>query len=130
MPEWKWISLNTVLAIHEELLADYGGLDGVRNMGGLESALSRPYNLLAYSNHNPDAAELAAMYAVGIATTQHFADGNKRTAWATTTTFLELNDCDMVFDEATVPPLMVAVARGEVDHMTLSEWFRARIRRR
>jgi len=126
--DWVWVDIGVVLAAHDQMLADYGGSEGVGDMGGLEGALGRPLNLAVYGE--PDAAELAALYAVGITKAHAFVDGNKRTAWTTAAAFLELNGYDMEFEEATVPLLMLAVARGDVDLAAMTEWFRARVRAR
>ncbi len=78
MTAWKWIDPKTVQAVHEYQLAEHGGLDGVRDGGLVESALARPHNLAAYGE--PDAADLAAAYAYGLAKNYGFSDGSKRTA--------------------------------------------------
>ena len=64
MKEPIWITKKTVLAIQSRLLAQFGGLPGLRDEGLLESALDRPRNLLAYGE--PDLFKLAAAYAMGI----------------------------------------------------------------
>src|SRR3546814_13224751 len=86
---WVWISAEVAMAAHAEQLAEHGGGEGVRDAGLLESAMARPQNLAAY--HEPDAAELAAAYAYGIARNHPFVDGNKRTAAVVSETFLVLN---------------------------------------
>ena len=78
-PAWRWIDASLVYAIHDRLLAEHGGLDGIRDRGGVESALARPINLAEYGE--PDASALAAAYAYGFLRNHGFADGNKRTAW-------------------------------------------------
>jgi death-on-curing protein len=75
---WRWVAENVVYAVHDEQIAEHGGLAGVRDKALLLSALARPQHLEAYGN--PDIAELAAAYAVGIARNHPFLDGNKRTA--------------------------------------------------
>jgi death-on-curing protein len=76
---WRWVAAEVLLAVHEEQLAEHGGAAGVRDLGLLESALARPQNQVAYGN--PDAADLAAAYGVGLAKNHPFIDGNKRTAF-------------------------------------------------
>ena len=73
-------------------------MDGVRDPGPVESALARPANLARYGN--PDAADLAAAYAYGIAKNHGFLDGNKRTAWVTARLFLADNGRRLEFDPA------------------------------
>jgi death on curing protein len=42
MSDWRWIGAATILAIHDEQLAEHGGASGLRDRGLLESALARP----------------------------------------------------------------------------------------
>jgi death-on-curing protein len=60
-----WLDTFIVLDVHAEQLALFGGADGVRDAGLLESALARPLNKLVYGETN--LAALAAAYAFGIA---------------------------------------------------------------
>lgn len=57
----RWLSEPEVMAIHERLLAEHGGLGGIRDPGLLRSALGRPQNQLAYEK--PSLFDLAAAYA-------------------------------------------------------------------
>jgi hypothetical protein len=72
-----WLALETVEAIHEQQLIEHGGLAGIREPGQLKAILDRPRNRLLYEQ--PDLAALAGCYAYGLATTQTFLEGNKRT---------------------------------------------------
>ena len=87
-----WLSKQIVLAIHDEQLAEHGGAAGVRDEGLLESALARPLNRAGYGD--PDIAELAAVYAMGIVRNHPFVDGNKRTGFAALFMFLALNGAE------------------------------------
>lgn len=73
MADWIWVATDVAVAAHEEQLAEHGGAAGTRDYGILESAMARPLNLAAYGE--PDAAELAAAYAFGIARNHPFVDG-------------------------------------------------------
>ena len=86
---WLWIPLDAVLAIHDEQIAEHGGIPGARDLGVIDSALARPLNLVAYGK--PNAAALAAAYAFGLCSNRGFRDGNKRTAYVVAETFLDLN---------------------------------------
>ena len=48
MSEFAWIGKSVVLTLHDELLGEHGGLEGVRDEAMLESALARPRNSIAY----------------------------------------------------------------------------------
>jgi death-on-curing protein len=81
MKEPIWLSRQILMLLHAEALAEHGGLDGVRDPGLLDSALSRPANRLAYEGER-DLCRLAAAYAAGIVRNHPFADGNKRAAFS------------------------------------------------
>jgi death-on-curing protein len=122
---WRWITPDIAFAVHDRQLAEHGGLDGVRDRGAIMSALARPENLAAYGQ--PDAADLAAAYAFGIARNHGFADGNKRTAWVLARLFLIDNDARLRFDPVEAVRTMAAVAAGTVTESDLADWFRARL---
>lgn len=122
---WRWVETSVAYAVHDRQLAEHGGLDGVRDRGAVESALARPRNLAAYEE--PDAADLAAAYAFGLARNHGFADGNKRTAWVIARLFLADNGYRLLFDPRDAVTTMEAVAAGSLDESALAAWFRERI---
>lgn len=121
-PSWRWIREDSVLAIHAAQIAEHGGLDGFRDLALVQSALARPRNLVAHGA--PDAADLAAAYAYGVARNHGFLDGNKRTAFVVALVFLLMNGLDMTASDADSVATMLAVASGEMDEKTLAAWFR------
>jgi len=123
--DWRWIGLDLVLAVHDRQLSEHGGLGGVRDLAAVESALARPPNLLAYET--PDAADLAAAYAYGLARNHGFADGNERTAWVVARVFLADNHIRLGFEKPAAVRIMESVAAGAVTEAELAQWFRVRI---
>ncbi|MEA1619965.1 type II toxin-antitoxin system death-on-curing family toxin [Erythrobacter sp. T5W1-R] len=124
--QWIWIVTSVAQASHREQLAEHGGLDGVRDMALLESAMARPQQIASYGN--PDVAQLAAAYSYGIARNHPFADGNKRTAAVISETFLVLNGYDMpTTSDAEVAAAFIALAAGELSEEELADWFRQRV---
>jgi len=122
---WIWIGAEVAIAVHAEQLAEHGGGEGVRDMGALESALARALNLAAYAD--PDAAELAATYAFGIARNHPFVDGNKRTAEVISEMFLNLNGFDLDATDAEIVVAFLALAAGELSEDEMADWFRQRL---
>lgn len=119
---WVWIDRAVILAIHDAQLAEHGGLSGTRDLGLLDSALSRPPHLDAYGE--PDAAALAAAYAYGIARNHPFLDGNKRTAFVAAELFLRLNGQRLGADDADCVLTMLALAAGDLDEDAFAAWLR------
>jgi death-on-curing protein len=119
---WRWIRLHEATAIHAEQIAEHGGLEGIRDRGLLESALARAENLAAYGK--PDVCDLAAAYAYELARNHPFADGNKRTAFVVSVTFLILNGRDLTATEVDVVTTILKLAAGESPEAELADWFR------
>ncbi len=84
-----WVGKDVVIAIHERLLADYGGPSGIRDLGLLESALARPQQI--HVHDDPDFAALASAYAAGIIHNHSFVDRNKRVGFMAAYVFLARN---------------------------------------
>ena len=126
MTEWRWIGADVVHAIHDRQLAEHGGLSGVRDAGAIESALARPRDLANYAD--PDAADLAAAHAFGLARNHGFADGNKQTAWVMARLFLADNGYRLTFDPAEALITVQAVAAGTILEVELAAWFRKRLK--
>lgn len=122
MSEPLWLSVEMVQDIHSEQLAQFGGPDGIRDSGLLESALARPINRFLYGE--TDLWVLAACYAFGIAKNHPFIDGNKRVAFLSMMTFLRLNDVWFAPPEPDVTAAILALAAGEVDEDGLARWIR------
>ncbi len=123
---WIWIPKPTVFGAHAKSLAGFGGADGLRDEGLLESALARPENLAAYGE--PDAFDLAGAYAFGIVRNHPFVDGNKRTAFLTAALFLELNGHSLVATEPEATATMLAFASGEISEPDFAAWLRENAR--
>jgi death-on-curing protein len=119
---WRWLDQQVLLLLHEESLAEHGGLPGLRDEGLLVSALARPLNLAAYGS--PDLAALAAAYAVGLAKNHAFVDGNKRAAFLAMGVFLRLNGQRLGATQVDATLTMLDVAAGQLDETALADWIR------
>lgn len=122
MREIVWILDEVVLAVHDEQLAEHGGLPGIRDLGAVRSALARPRNLASYEDCD-DLTRLAAAYAFGIAKNHGFADGNKRTALVTADLFLMLNGYELTSSPAENVLTILGVAEGSISEEELAAWI-------
>jgi death-on-curing protein len=119
---FTWLQKTAVLQFHDAVIAQDGGSYGVRDEGLLESALARPQNLFSYEGK--DVFECAAAYAYGIAKNHPFVDGNKRSAFMSCYTFLQINGQDLDAPETEVVMMMVALASSEIDEPTFAAWLK------
>lgn len=123
MTEPLWIAKQALRLLHREGLRQFGGADGIRDEGLLDSALARPLNRFAYERES-DICRLAAACAAGIAKNHPFVDGHKRAAFAAAGIFLMLNGRRL-----TAPPPMATVAvldlaAGEMSEEEFATWLR------
>jgi death on curing protein len=128
-----WIEERDALAIHDRLLAIYGGATGLRDRGLLESALARPRQHQAYANTS-DAVEMAALYTAGIVRNHPFVvpfnGGNKRTGFVIGVLFLELHGFDFKASEADATHAVMALAAGTLDEAGYAAWLRENAKRK
>src|SRR3954466_4654962 len=121
MTEPRWLDLHIVLDFHAEQLALFGGPDGIRDVGLLESALARPANKFAYGETS--LAALAAAYGFGIARNHPFIDGNKRTALASVIVFLGLNGLRLDAPQDETTAVILSLAAGEITEAVFAGWI-------
>ena len=126
MQEPRWVDRLVVEAVHFDLIREHGGMPGLRDENGLESALACPRQRHAYEPA-ADLAELAAGYAHGLVSNHPFNDGNRRIAFVTMGVFLELNGREIAAPEKEVVTVMLALAAGELDEEGLASWIRRRM---
>lgn len=120
---WCWIDRRALELLHDESVAEHGGLPGLRDAGLLDSALARPLNLAAYGD--PDFADLAAAYAVGLAKNHPFVDGNKRVGHAAMATFLLLNGRALRAEVDDAECAILGVASGTIARAEFVAWVQA-----
>ena len=121
MIEPIWVSNRAVFIIHDRQIARHGGASGLRDEGLLQGALQRPINKWQYENS--DTFGCAAAYAFGIAKAHAFVDGNKRTAFVTSVTFLRLNGWHFVTEPVEGVTFMEDLASGAVSEESFRNWL-------
>ena len=128
MTQWRWVSRQVLLLLHDESLAEHGGAPGLRDEGLLDSALARPVNLALYAE--PDVASLAASYGVGLAKNHPLVDGNKRAAFLAVGLFLAMNGYRLQASQADATLTVMDVAAGVMNEATFAQWIRDHIQPR
>ncbi len=123
MKEAVWVLTEVVTAVHHVLLAEHGGIAGIRDTGLLDSALNRPKQRFAYAG-DFSIFDLAASYSCGLAMNHPFVDGNKRVALTVAAIFLELNGYSLNAPEAEAVVIFEQLAAGDLTEKALSSWFK------
>lgn len=111
-----------VLAIHSSAIAKFGGLDGIRDEGLLDSALAQPFQSFGGEDLYPSTAAKACRYAFEIIRNHPFVDGNKRTATALMAVCLRTSGYPFKPKHAALLKTMMGVADASLDYDELLNW--------
>jgi death-on-curing protein len=119
-----YLTVVEVLAIHADQIERYAGAKGVRDLGLLESALFRPQ-----TGYYADLIEAAAALWESLAQSHPFIDGNKRTAFATTYTFLAVNGGRLEVDSMDAYAFIRGLYETHgFEFVRLASWLRDHVR--
>jgi death-on-curing protein len=116
-----------VRELHRRIIDQSGGLAGISNQGGLESALAQPQMTFDREELYPTIVEKASALGFSLIKNHPFIDGNKRIGHAAMEIFLILNGCEI---EATVDEqeqIILQVASGELGREDFTQWLRGHV---
>ena len=119
----KILSKQQILVLHEQLLAQTGGLPGVRDEGLLESALEAPFQGFGETDAYPSLQQKAARLCYGLVKNHPFVDGNKRIGAHAMLVFLALNGIELSYSQKELSEIVLALASGERDYDELLRWL-------
>jgi death on curing protein len=119
-----FLDLDHVLQIHRSLIERYGGIQGLRDAGLLQSAIAMPQASFGGEFLHKGLFEMAAAYLYHIVQNHPFLDGNKRTGAAVAIVFLAINGVDLQNDEEGLVGLTLAVAEGKANKQEIAGFFR------
>jgi death on curing protein len=123
------IDKKEVLQIHQILIAQFGGLEGVRDDGLLESALERPFSGFGQTEFYPSPEEKAAAILESVVKNHPFVDGNKRTGYVLMRLILLEYQQDIEALQTEKYDFVIGVASGKTTFEEIVNWIRQRMRR-
>lgn len=123
----RYLTLTEVLALHAQLLQQTGGAGGIRDLGGLESAVTQPLMTFGEKELYPTLATKAAALCFSLVMNHPFVDGNKRIGHAAMETFLALNQFELSADVDSSESTILALAAGNLTREQLVEWISANL---
>jgi death on curing protein len=118
-----WLEETETLIIHDRLLSLHGGASGVRDLGLLQSALSRPKQHANYADQI-DIVFLAALYTTAIVRNHPFVDGNKRTGFVLGIMFLELNGFQFYAPEDEAARAVLSLSEAQSDENAYAQFLK------
>ncbi len=109
-----FLDLEEVLEIHHDQIKRYGGAEGIRDLGLLQSALAMPQAGSSTEYYHTDLFEMAAAYLFHIVKNHPFVDGNKRTGIVAALVFLEMNSIEVRSTNEALLDAVLAVVEGTI----------------
>ena len=122
-----FLDLEQIVALHLSMIERYGGSEGLRDLGLLQSAIAMPQASFGGEYLHKDIFEMAAAYLFHIVQNHPFIDGNKRTGAAAALVFLVMNDVQIEADEDGLVDITLATATGQADKPQIAAFFRSHV---
>lgn len=119
-----YISLDEVLAIHDDMVERYGGSFGIRDLGLIQSAIARPQATFGGEDLYPTIIDKAAALFHSLIFNHAFADGNKRTSLTSTARFLYLNGYELKADQKELIDFPLRVEANHLDIDQIAKWLK------
>lgn len=119
----KTLSKNQVTALHSALIREFGGIDGIRDEGLLESALAAPFQTFGGEPVYPSLQAKAAQLGFGLIRNHPFVDGNKRIGAHTMLVFLAVNGIELRYEQQELIDIVLSVAAGQIDRQGVLQWI-------
>lgn len=126
----RYLNLGEILYIHDSIIRDSGGSHGIRNQGGLESALALPRQAFGETELYPSIIDKAAILCFSIVKNHPFVDGNKRVGHAAMETFLVLNGMEVSADVDEQEQIFLNLASGKMTREEFLLWLQNNVRHR
>ena len=118
-----FVTVEEVIQIHDELVIEFGGLQGIRDMGLLISAIEMPKAMMFGEYLHDSIYDKAAAYLYHIIQNHAFYDGNKRTGSACCLIFLYQNGYENQYDMNKFEEMVCQIADGKVKKEEISKFL-------
>ena len=117
------ISVEQVLGIHKLAIDKFGGSDGLRDLGALESAIARPFQTFGGEDLYPTIIEKAAAIGESIIVNHPFIDGNKRTGYVLMESLLLYGQLKIRLSDDEIYPFIISISTGEKRFEEIVAWL-------
>jgi death-on-curing protein len=119
----KLLTPEQVLFIHARLVAETGGMHGVRDLGLLESAVARPQATFDGMELYTTLFMKAAALLDSLINNHPFVDGNKRTGIAAAALLLRINGYHLTVTNPELERFTLQVATHHLPLPQIAAWF-------
>ena len=116
------LTKSQIIAIHNMLIADTGGSEGIRDETLLDSAIAAPFQTFGEQELLPSTQQKAARLGYGIIMNHPFIDGNKRSGAHIMLLLLEINGIVLEYTQKELYEIILNVAANDVEYEELLRW--------
>lgn len=120
------IDLQEVFEIHQVLIQEFGGSQGVRDEGLLKSAIERPFSGFGETEFYPTPEEKAGAILESVIKNHPFIDGNKRTGYVLMRLILMQFGKDITATQDEKYSFVIGVASGQIEFQEIVAWIKKR----
>lgn len=120
-----FLTLDDIIESHHNQIDTYGGSQGIRDIGLLESAIAQPEASFGGQYLHADIFEMAAAYLYHLVMNHPFVDGNKRVGLEAALIFLEINNENLKASDQELVDLVLKTTAGQVGKREIAEFFRS-----
>jgi len=117
------INIDLAIEFHNDLIDDFGGSKGVRDIAGLEAAIARPYGSFAEQEFYPSPFEKAAAILESLIINHPFMDGNKRIAYLLMQLILIDYNFNITVDKEEQYKFVIAASTGQIRFDEIKVWI-------
>lgn len=117
------LSKEQIIILHKNLIAETGGIDGIRDENLLESAINAPFQTFDNREVFPSIQQKAARLGYGLIKNHAFVDGNKRIGTHAMLVFLALNKIELDYTQTELSDTILKVAADEYSFEDLLKWI-------
>ena len=118
------ISIEQALKIHTIAIQNFGGANGIRDLGGLQSALARPFQTFGGEDLYPTVHEKAAALGESIIMNHPFLDGNKRTGYLLMEALLRYEGYKIASSDDDLYNFVINISTGSISFEEIVAWLK------
>lgn len=118
----KRLTKTQILSLHQDLIRQTGGIDGIRDESLLDSALHAPFQSFSGQETFPSLHQKAARLGFGLIQNHAFIDGNKRIGIHAMLVFLSINGIELSYRQDELSEVVLSVASGNLSFDEFCQW--------
>lgn len=119
----KELNLDIILYIHRQTISKHGGLEGIRDIDLIKSALETPFLTFDGEDLNKTVLDKISALIYSLIKNHGFRDGNKRVGTIAMGVLCELNNIKLEFSQKELIDFGLDIASGNMTKDDIKNWI-------